>query len=89
MPNTQASRLARAVVGVALLWVGLAALRWFERTERHNVTSLQRASLILQRCALPALALTSADLDRDANSLQDLLFLILTPLMPAPRKSRT
>jgi hypothetical protein len=62
VPNTQASRLARAVVGVALLWVGLAALRWFERTERHNVTRLQRASLVLQLCALPALALTSSDI---------------------------
>jgi alpha-1,6-mannosyltransferase len=62
VPNTQASRLARAVVGVALLWVGLAALRWFERTEQRNVTRLQRASLILQLCALPALALTSSDI---------------------------
>jgi len=62
VPNTQASRLARAVVGVALLWVGLAALRWFERTEQRNVPRLQRASLILQLCALPALALTSGDI---------------------------
>jgi len=44
------------VCRVALLWVGLAALRWFERTEQRNVPRLQRASLILQLCALPALA---------------------------------
>jgi len=62
VPNTRASWLAHAMVGAALLWVGLAALRWFERTEQHNVTGLQRASLILQLCALPALALTSSDI---------------------------
>jgi hypothetical protein len=62
VPNTAANLLARAMVGLTLLWVGLAALRWFERTEQHNLTGLLRASLILQLCALPALALTSGDL---------------------------
>ena len=62
VPNTRASWLAHAMVGAALLWVGLAALRWFERTEQRNVTGLQRASLILLLCALPALALTSSDI---------------------------
>ena len=62
VPNTLASHLAQALVGVALLWVGLAALRWFERAEQHDVTGLRRAGLILQLCALPALALTSSDI---------------------------
>ena len=62
VPNTRASLLAYAVVGVALLSVGLVALRWFERTEPHEVTGLQRAGLMLQLGALPALALTSSDL---------------------------
>ena len=62
VPNSLASLLAQAVVGVALLGVGLAALHWFERTEQHDVTSVQRGGLLLQLCALPALALTSSDL---------------------------
>ncbi len=62
VPNTRANLLAQGMVGVALLWVGLAALRRLERTEQHSVTGLVRASLILQLCALPALALTSSDI---------------------------
>ena len=62
VPNTLANLLAQAMVGVALLWVGLVALRRFERTEQDHVSSLQRASLVLQLCALPALALTSSDI---------------------------
>ena len=62
MPSTRASLLAHAMVGGALLWLGLAALRWFERADQHHVTGLQRTGLILQLCALPALALTSSDL---------------------------
>jgi hypothetical protein len=62
VPNTLANLLAQAMVGVALLWVGLVALRRFERTEQDQVSALQRASLILQLCALPALALTSSDI---------------------------
>jgi hypothetical protein len=62
VPSTLASLLALAVVGMALLWVGLAALRWFERTEQDNITGVQRWGLLLQLCALPALALTSSDL---------------------------
>ena len=62
VPSTRGSHLAYALVGVALLWVGLAALRWFERAEQHDVTGLRRAGLILQLCALPALALTSSDI---------------------------
>jgi hypothetical protein len=62
VPNTLANLLAQAMVGVALLWVGLVALRRFERTEQDQVSSLQRASLVLQLCALPALALTSSDI---------------------------
>jgi hypothetical protein len=62
VPHTLPNSLAQAMVGVALLWVGLAALGWFERTEQQNVTGLLRAGLILQLCALPALALTSSDL---------------------------
>jgi hypothetical protein len=42
--------------------VGLAALRRFERTDQHDVNEVQLASLILQLCALPALALTSSDI---------------------------
>ena len=61
MPNTLASLLAQAMVGVALLWVGLVALRWFERTEKEDLAGLLRAGLVLQLCALPALALTSSD----------------------------
>lgn len=62
VPHTWANSLAQAMVGVALLWVGLAALRCFERTEQQNVNGLVGAGLILQLCALPALALTSSDL---------------------------
>jgi hypothetical protein len=62
VPHTLANSLAHAMVGVALLWVGLAALRRFERTEQHCVPGVQRAGIILQLCALPALALTSSDM---------------------------
>lgn len=62
VPQTLPNSLAQAMVGLALLWVGLVALRWFERTAEHSVTGLARASLILQLCALPALALTSSDI---------------------------
>lgn len=62
VPNSLASLLAHAIVGMALLGVGLAALRGFERTDSHDVAGLQRTGLLLQLCALPALALTSSDL---------------------------
>ncbi len=62
VPGTRANLLAQGMVGLVLLWVGLAALRRFERTDQHGVTALVRASVVLQLCALPALALTSSDM---------------------------
>jgi len=62
VPNTPAILAARAVVGLALLWVGLVALRWFEQVQVEDLTGLRRAGLVLQLCALPALALTSSDI---------------------------
>lgn len=62
VPNTRTSHLAHGVVGLALLWLGLVALRWFERARAGDERRLASAGLLLQLCALPALALTSSDL---------------------------
>src|SRR5512141_2726008 len=61
VPNTPASWAANAVVGLALLWVGVAALRWLARAEKSAPSQIARAGLLLQLAALPALALTSND----------------------------
>jgi hypothetical protein len=61
VPNTRASLAAHAVVGLALLWVGVVALRWLARTEKADAAEVVRAGLLLQLAALPALALTSSD----------------------------
>lgn len=61
VPNTRVSLLAHAVVGLTLLGVGLATLRWFEHADEEDLPSLLRAGLLFQLCVLPALALTSSD----------------------------